>query len=106
MKRFAQKKKTAKKNSARKLNIFFSFLIFLLLAGYLVTLNSITANGYKIDKMQDKISELKKESSELILSLSSMQSMETVSKNVTSLGMVEAGSIDYVMPDQPAMAKK
>jgi len=76
------------------------------MAGYLFVLNSTTADGYKLKKIEKQVDGLKDENRDLTLELSGKQSMENVKKRVDRLGMVEVGKFDYVSMQSSAVAKR
>jgi len=88
------------------LNIFVAILVFGFIVGNLVTLNTITVNGYKIKKIETQLLELRDKNQELGLQLSDKQSIESVMAKLGHLNMVESKNIRFITPASTAVAKR
>ncbi|MFC1612428.1 hypothetical protein ACFL29_01095 [Patescibacteria group bacterium] len=102
----ARKKSWWDKLSVSRFNVVAAVLVFAMIVCNLVALNSITANGYKLKKIESQILELNNENQNLSLDLSDKQSIEEVIARAGDLGMVEAGHVSYITAPSTAVAKK
>ncbi len=89
-----------------KLNIFCCILLFGIIAAYLAVLNSTTANGYKLKKIEQQFLNVREENKNLTLEVSDKQSMEKVRERVGQIGMVETNKFDYVSMQPSEVAKR
>jgi hypothetical protein len=101
-----QKKHWLRRLSVLKLNVVFVILWLAVAAGYLAVLNDMTANGYKMKKIESRLAGLGAENKDLGLNLSNKQSMERVMADVKGLGMTDSGSVTYLTMPSTVMVKK
>ncbi len=89
----------------KAINIFLVVSIVAIGLGYLVQINDLATIGYQINDLQDKISMLKQEKSDLELEALSLQSIGKVQEKVDGLGMVMANEAEYLKPTPVAFAR-
>lgn len=89
-----------------KLNVVLASLFLISCAAYLAVLNDMAVKGYRLKKIENKVSQVESENKALSLDLAGRQSMEQVLAEARSLGMVDAGSVLYVKGGETAVAKK
>lgn len=101
-----QKKHWLRGFSVFKLNVAFVVLWLVACAAYLAILNDMTANGYKMKKVEGQLMKLEAENKSLSLSLSNKQSMERVMVEMKSLGMTDSGSVTYLEMPSTVVVKR
>lgn len=102
----ARKKNWWDKVSLARFNIVIAVLIFAMLVCNLIALNAITANGYKLKRIESHILELNNENQNLSLSLSNKQSIEEVMARAGDLGMIDANRVSFITALGTAVARK
>lgn len=65
---------------------------------YLVETNSLSTQGYDVNNLKNRITELENQSRQLELDVAELQSIRNISKRVESLGMVKVAITDYLSP--------
>lgn len=100
------KKIQKSKISLKQINVFAGGLSLLILVLYLMTINAINAQGYRIKELDGKISGLREENKSLSLGASEAESMERVVEEVQKIGMVEAGRVHFINGGETAVARK
>jgi len=83
----------------------FTLLVAVFGAGYLMQINSASAKGLQIRKLESEISELKETGERIELKVAKEQSVQAVETKVKSMGMVPTPKIDYVMATVPQVAR-
>src|SRR3989344_5824814 len=82
--------------NTKGLNIFLAALIVVLGVSYLIQTNALATKGYQIKELENKVSDLRQEKSDLELVALSLQSMGSIKNKVNSLEMVSAGEAGYL----------
>jgi cell division protein FtsL len=71
-------------------------LLALLVATYLVFMNSMTKKSFEIKRIESAVSDMRRENSRLEVEIAERESIATLSEQVAVLGMVPTEKIDYV----------
>ena len=85
-------------------NIVSVILIALLVAAYIVQVNTSISQGYQIRELETQLHELSLMNQNLELETRKSQSLEHVAKSVKMLGFVEAEMPNYISGSEPAFA--
>lgn len=101
-----QKKHWSRGFSVFKLNVAFAVLWLVACAAYLAILNDMTANGYKMKKVENELTQLEDQNKNLSLTLSNKQSMARVMAETKSLGMTDSGAVTYLEMPSTVMVKR
>lgn len=89
-----------------RLNICICFLTGIFFIGNLVMINSVTANGYKVENVESKLLELQNENQNLTINLSDKQSIESLMARLDELEMVEPERVSYITTQNTMVAKR
>lgn len=89
-----------------KLNMAFAVLWLVSCAAYLAILNDMTANGYKIKRIENRLAKIEAENKDLNLNLSGKQSIERIIAETKNLGMTDSGSVIYLEMPSTVVVKR
>ncbi len=87
------------------MNLTLICLVAIFGLGYLVQTNDLATKGYEIRDLENKISKLQEEKSDLNLEALNLQSMGNINQKVNDLGMVLVNEAEYLMPTPVAVAR-
>lgn len=104
-KKVVSRKKIIPSLGTKSLNIIIGSLILVFGLSYLIQVNGLATKGYQITELEQKISKLEQDKSDLELDILSLQSMGSVKDKVESLGMVVVGETDYLAVTPVAVAR-
>ncbi len=74
--------------------------------GYLMQANAIAAAGYRIEKLQRRVNELKLQTRDLEGDVLQLQSAESVTRRIQQLQLVPAGEAQYLTGLTPVAANR
>lgn len=75
-------------------------------ATYLVQVNSLATKGYHIRDLEKRITQLEAQAADLQSQTLALQSMEALKQRVALLPMVPVGALEYLKPNQVALATR
>ena len=90
----------------RLMNFLLMAATLALLIGYLGLNNRAATNGFRIRALESRLTELENQGRRLEIERLSRQSMESVKRQVESLGFVPVGNVEYVVAAGGAVAVK
>lgn len=92
------KKKTAKSNFTGfvNFNYLIAGLIVVFSLAYLIQVNNISTQGYKIKDLEKTVAELKTSKSELELAALDLQSVAKIQEKMNELGMVSLNGEEFI----------
>jgi len=64
-------------------------------------MNFATSKGYEIKKLEQAVVKMRAENAKLSIGVATEQSMDTQSAKINMMGMVDVGTVEYVMPPGP-----
>jgi len=84
----------------------YSIISLLLVMGisYLVLINSRVSKAFEVEKMEKKITVLKKQNQNLQQKVAEMQSIQNIQDGTNETGLVPAGSVVYIGAEDYAVA--
>ncbi|MEK7203109.1 MAG: hypothetical protein AAB653_02225 [Patescibacteria group bacterium] len=84
--------------------IFFVIVIFSVY--YLASINDLTVNGFKQEKLREKNRQLVKENENMELATMLLGSYGNINSRIKNLKMVVAGNIDYIETGATIVARR
>jgi cell division protein FtsB len=100
----AHKELTSQKDKARRfLAILLIFSLFLILFLYVLQVNNIAADGYKIRGLKERIEALENRNKILQVNISNLKSIGVLQSKTESFNMVKAQTIEYVTLPLPGV---
>jgi cell division protein FtsB len=111
MKRKQKKYKTKTKSHnysrlSRGLNKILTVLIIGAALSYVIIINDLSIQGFRLKTLKEKKAELKKENEVIELEVAKLKSYENISQRAQAMKMVKVDSIDYITVTDSAVAKR
>lgn len=106
MNRRAFNQKSNNKFGFAKTKIVLAAFALLICVAYLSVINISAVKGYEIRKIENEISELRKENKKLQIQVAELNSSYNIKEEVGNLNMVEAENVVYISESGQAVAIK
>ncbi|MBD3311493.1 MAG: hypothetical protein GF349_03285 [Candidatus Magasanikbacteria bacterium] len=105
MNRFAQKRQTLRQQKKASKNWFLgktfrvSLIALVIVLGvlFLGKISSVSTKGFAISDLEEKKSELERETGKLEVEIAKYRSMKSIQERLAQIEMVESGEMEYVV---------